>query len=186
MTPAERRFEALVLAHGSRVLAYLVRRTTPAQDAPDVYQDALTTAWRKAHDAPDDPEYALAWLLAIARRTLANHRRAGTRRLAATARLRAELVAAHGIRGDAHELPGGLDEVMQALAGLSDDDREVLTLTYWEGLTAEQVAVVLGARAATVRKRLERARRRAAAAIAAQRTRATGRGRPNDPVDAVV
>ena len=172
MTPAERRFEALVAAHGPRVLAYLTRRTTPVEDAADVYQEALTTAWRKVHDAPGDPDHAIAWLLAIARRTLANHRRSRTRRLAATQRLVDELAAGHGIRdvGRAStDAPGGgdgLDHVHEALAALAPDDREVLTLTYWDGLTCAQVAVVVGVRSATARKRLERARRRVAAELA--------------------
>jgi DNA-directed RNA polymerase specialized sigma24 family protein len=75
MTPAERRFEALATGCGPRVLAYLARRTTPREDAADVYQEVLTTTWRKVHHAPEPDDEALAWMLAIARRTLANHRR---------------------------------------------------------------------------------------------------------------
>jgi RNA polymerase sigma-70 factor (ECF subfamily) len=180
MTPAERRFEELVAGCGRRVLGYLSRRTTPAEDAADVYQETLTTAWRKVHDAPDDPEHQVAWLLAIARRTLANHRRARTRRLAATQRLWAELATGEAARAATEAQPGGpgagsggpgagsgaLDVVHDALAALTVDDREVLTLTYWEGLTCEQVGVVLSVRPATARKRLERARRRVASVLA--------------------
>ena len=46
-TPAERRLEELATAHGARVLAYLTRRTDPPSDAADVFQEVLTTAWRK-------------------------------------------------------------------------------------------------------------------------------------------
>ena len=68
VTPAERRLEAIAIAHGRVVLSYLVRRTTPAEEAADVYQEVLTTAWRKIHAVPDDQDHALAWLLAVARR----------------------------------------------------------------------------------------------------------------------
>lgn len=156
MTPAERRFEEVVRACGPRVLAYLTRRTTPVEDAADVHQETLTVAWRRLHTAPLDESLVLPWLLAIARRTLANHRRARTRRLAATDRLRAELLARPEERGDP-----AADAVRAALDSLDADDRELLTLTYWEGLTGEQVAVALGIRPATARKRLERARHRA-------------------------
>lgn len=170
MTPAELQFEALIDHCGTRVLGYLTRRTTPVEDAADVYQEALTTAWRKVHDAPDDPEHQVAWVLAIARRTLANHRRASTRRLAATQRLRAELAAGGPAGAQPFVAPGEgsgpLDAVHDALAALAPDDREVLTLTYWEGLTCEQVGVVLAVRPATARKRLERARRRVASVLA--------------------
>ncbi|MDU0313876.1 sigma-70 family RNA polymerase sigma factor [Phycicoccus sp. M110.8] len=156
-TPAERRLEELAAAHGPRVLAYLARRTTPAEDAADVLQEVLTTAWRRISDAPDDPDHALAWLLAIARRTLANHRRGQARRHDATARLRAELA------GGRTPLPAddpAVDGVREALGSLAADDREVLALAYWDGLTGEQVAVVLAVSPASARKRLQRARER--------------------------
>jgi RNA polymerase sigma-70 factor (ECF subfamily) len=50
--------------------------------------------------------------------------------------------------------------VVQAMHTLSDDDRELLTLTAWEGLSPAQIAAVMGAEAGTVRVRLHRARRR--------------------------
>lgn len=167
MTRAEAEFEALVRACGARVLAYLCRRLPSAEDAADAYQDTLTTAWRKVHTAPTDPTEALPWLLAVARRTAANHRRASTRRLAATDRLAVELAAGGG--GGVAAL--GVDDtatarVTEVVATLGEDDREVVALTYWDGLTADQVAVVLGVRPATVRKRLERARRRVAVGLA--------------------
>jgi RNA polymerase sigma factor (sigma-70 family) len=162
MTPAERRLESIAITHGPRVLAYLARRTTPVEDAADVYQEVLTTVWRKIHDTPDDPEHRVAWLLSIARRTLANHRRSQARRQSATERLRGELTA---------YAPGGPatdDEprsVRAALMTLGEADREVLALTYWEGLTSDQVATVVGASPSTTRKRLQRARERLAAAL---------------------
>ena len=172
MTPAERRFEALATACGPRVLAYLARRTTPREDAADVYQEVLTIVWRKVHRAPDDDADALPWMLAIARRTLANHRRATGRRLAATDRLRAELLATGPAGGPTAIGSAGhgddrVDDVRTALAGLVEDDREVLLLTYWDGLTSEQVSVVVGAGAAATRKRIQRARERLAGALGA-------------------
>ncbi|MFC8503402.1 RNA polymerase sigma factor [Pedococcus sp. NPDC057267] len=172
-TPGERRLEELAAAHGPRVLAYLARRTTPAEEAADVFQEVLTTAWRRVADAPDDPDHALAWLLAIARRTLANHRRGQARRHDATTRLRAELAAVRGPvhEGDAGGGTGGhaaVDGVRAALLHLGPDDREVLALAYWDGLTGEQVAVVLGTSPASARKRLQRARERLRRALDAE------------------
>jgi RNA polymerase sigma-70 factor (ECF subfamily) len=157
MTPAEERFEAIAIAHGHVILAYLARRTAPDEDASDVYQEVLTTAWRKIHVVPDDSDHALAWLLTVARRALSNHRRSHTRRLAATDRLAAELATSAPAHGESSP---ALDSVRDALASLERDDREILTLTYWEGLTAEQVAIVFGISAPAARKRLQRARDR--------------------------
>lgn len=167
MTPAEERFEAIAIAHGRMVLGYLARRTTPAEEAADVYQEVLTTAWRKIHVVPDDRDHALAWLLAVARRALANHRRSHTRRLAATDRLAAELATSVPAQG---ESPAALDAVREGLASVGDDDREILTLTYWDGLTADQVAAVFGISPTAARKRLQRARER----LSARMTRAKG------------
>ncbi|NNM47313.1 RNA polymerase sigma factor [Knoellia koreensis] len=168
-TPAERRLEELASAHGPRVLAYLARRTDPPADAADVLQEVLTTAWRKIHHAPDDPDHAIAWLLAIARRASANHRRSAHRRHAATQRLRAELAAYPPLAQPTD--PGGYahDDVRTALATLGDGDRELLELTYWDGLTGEQVATVVGASPPATRKRIQRARDRLAAALADER-----------------
>ncbi|MEK8171531.1 sigma factor-like helix-turn-helix DNA-binding protein [Streptomyces sp. M19] len=49
---------------------------------------------------------------------------------------------------------------LQALAGLSDTDRELLTLVAWHGLGPRQAARVLGCSTATFSVRLHRARRR--------------------------
>jgi RNA polymerase sigma-70 factor (ECF subfamily) len=163
VTPAEQRLEALAREHGGRVLAYLSRRTNPAEEAADVYQEALVVAWRRIHTAPEDAAVELGWLLAIARRTLANHRRGRVRRLAATERLRAEVERASVPPA---EEPDEHDAVRAALDRLSPTDREVITLTYWDGLTAEQVATVLEIAPTAVRKRLERARARLGATLA--------------------
>lgn len=180
MTPAERRLEELARVQGPRVLSYLARRTTPREDAADVYQAVLTTTWRKIHKVPestagvDGGDAALGWMLAVARRELANFRRSASRRLAATDRLRGELTAyaaganASGAEGDGH------DSVHDALALLDADDREIVTLTYWDGLTSAQVAAATGLSASAVRKRLERARQRLAGLLASPEAAAVG------------
>jgi len=51
-----------------------------------------------------------------------------------------------------------LQTIRESLEALGADDRELLTLIAWEGLTGVEAAGVLGIRPATARKRLERAR----------------------------
>jgi DNA-directed RNA polymerase specialized sigma24 family protein len=57
---------------------------------------------------------------------------------------------------------GGVEEhgVREALARLTDRDREILLLVEWEGLKTEELAEVLGCRHVTARGRLFRARGR--------------------------
>jgi RNA polymerase sigma-70 factor (ECF subfamily) len=57
--------------------------------------------------------------------------------------------------------------VIRALAQLPDRDRELLMLVAWEGLEPAQLARVLGVSRGTANVRLHRARRRLAAALAA-------------------
>jgi RNA polymerase sigma factor (sigma-70 family) len=159
MTPAEQRLEQLARCHGPQVLAYLARRVTPHEDAAEIFQSVLTTTWRKIHKVPESDAAALCWMLAVARRELANHRRGAARRHAATDRLR-ELVAIGG--HPAYAADPAVDQVGWALEQLDAADREVVTLTYWDGLTSEQIGLVLEASPAAIRKRLERARTRIA------------------------
>lgn len=148
------RLEHLAAQCGPRVLAYLARRTQTSADAADLYQEVLVLAWRRLERIPQDDGEALGWLIATARRCLANHRRSAGRRSAATQRLADSLLVAAASGGRDDDLVGG------ALDRLSADDRELLTLIYWDDLSSEQAAVVLGVAPATVRKRVERARRR--------------------------
>lgn len=154
MSRDERRLEELAEAHGPRVLAYLVRRTNDSADAADVFQAVLVAAWRRLSDVPEDDQAALAWLFGTARRCLANHWRGQTRRLHATERLRGS------IRLATAEVIGPKGGITEALMDLSDADRELLTLVYWEDLTVEQAASVLEITPVAARKRLERARTR--------------------------
>jgi RNA polymerase sigma-70 factor (ECF subfamily) len=132
--------------------------------ADDIVSDVFVVAFRRLDDIPAEP---LPWLLATARRILANHRRAAGRYDAATSQLTALN------RTVWHDDALGGSELIAALAKLSDRDREVLLLVAWEDLDPESAAVVLGCSRATFAVRLHRARRRLAAAMAQ-----TGRAGP--------
>ncbi len=151
------RFEKLYAGHSRAILAFAVRRTTQPDDAADVVAETFLVAWRRLDDVPlgDD---ALLWLYGVARRVVANVRRGARRR----ARLGSRLATAVGEQMvvDPAEVVGAAAVVRQALASLSADDRELLQLTAWEGLTATQIGEVLAMPAPTVRTRLHRARKR--------------------------
>lgn len=150
------RLEALFAQHAGVVRAYALRRIDPAT-ADDVVSEVFVVAFRRLQDIPDD---ALPWLLATARRVLANHRRAAGRRAALTTQLGA--IQAPASRDEI----AGERELLRALASLSDRDREVLLLVAWEELDPVSAAVAVGCSRATFAVRLHRARRRLAAAIA--------------------
>ena len=152
---AEARFDALARAHGPRILGYLARRVDPPADAADLLSETLLVAWRRLDDVPEAPEEAIAWLFGVARRVLANQRRGNRRRSALVDELREHVSGA--VR--APDAAAALD-IRAALRRLPAGDRELLTLTAWDGLTAAQAAAVVGIEPAAARKRLQRARER--------------------------
>jgi RNA polymerase sigma-70 factor (ECF subfamily) len=154
VSPREARFDALARALGPRLLAHLARRVDPPADAADVLAETLIVAWRRLDDVPADERAALVWLLAVARRTAANHRRGRRRRTALVEALRDRVAAATPAPD-----PAALD-LRRALGRLGRDDREILALVAWEGLTAAEAGAVLGLAPGAARKRLQRARER--------------------------
>ncbi len=171
----EERFRRLYRAHGRAVLAYAVRRTADPQDAADVLADTFLVAWRRLEELPSG-DHALLWLYGVARRTLANQRRAEQRRGRLAERLRHELPAALA----AASPPGAPPDraVLHALRELTADEREILLLAGWEQLMPSQIAGALGISGLAARSRLHRARRRLAAGLAAQQAQPTEAASP--------
>ncbi|GAB3989943.1 hypothetical protein GCM10029978_116500 [Actinoallomurus acanthiterrae] len=94
----------------------------------------------------------------MARNILREQYRADVRRKAVDTELR---VWSGDLRtGDVADDVAERSQILAALAALSDDDREVLTLIAWHGLTPREAASVVGCSAATYSVRLHRARRR--------------------------
>jgi len=156
MDTPEERFRVLFAAHFRELLGYALRRVLAAEDAADVVAETMLVAWRRIGEVPDDSTARL-WLYGVARRVLANHRRGEGRRERLGDRLRQHLVAA---TPDVAESVASTNAIRAALARLGDDDRELLGLTVWEGLSPQEVAAVLGLASGTVRARLHRARAR--------------------------
>jgi RNA polymerase sigma-70 factor (ECF subfamily) len=147
------RFEALFRQNADTVLAYATRRSDP-DTAQEVVAETFAVAWRRLDVVPDP---AIAWLLGVARKVLANERRSRSRADALTLRL----VRGSGASSeDTADMVDARLSVQAALDGLPPADREVLELLAWEGLSADQAADVLGCSRATIAVRFHRARRR--------------------------
>ncbi|GGN97506.1 DNA-directed RNA polymerase sigma-70 factor [Actinoplanes lobatus] len=156
-TEQEDRFRRVYAGNFEALLAYALRRVDQPEDAADVVAETFLVAWRRSRELPPDDEIKL-WLYGVARRVLANHHRGGIRRERLGERLRQRLTAIV-TRDPGSEVPQRL-AVQDALSRLAETDREVLTLTVWEGLQPREIAEVVGASAAAVRTRLSRARSR--------------------------
>lgn len=153
-----RRMEALFEEHREAVMAYVTRRARSL--AHDVTSETFLLAWRRLDDVPDEPR---AWLIGVARKTLANHLR-GERRRVMLAR-RATLVW-EPVSDRPDDL--GLDsELMGAFDALAPADREAIALVAWEELSYDEAADVMGCSRGAFAIRLHRARRQIAVALEA-------------------
>ncbi|GAA0925338.1 RNA polymerase sigma factor [Nonomuraea longicatena] len=153
----KQRFAEIYTANYADILAYLRRRADSHDDAADALAETFTIAWRRLDDVPEGHRARL-WLYGVARRVLANGRRADSRR--------SELVERLGLQleqwAESIVVDDDFDAVRAAFRRLSPDDREVLALAGWEGLGSPEIATVLGCSRAAARLRLHRARKRLA------------------------
>ena len=152
---AQAHFSRLYREQGRAILAYALRRVEAAEDAADVVAETFLIAWRRLGEVPVDAGARL-WLYAVARGVIANLHRTERRRTRLGQRLAESLrteLATHPAGGEAAE-------VLRAMTGLGDDDRELLLLVSWEGLSPSEAAKVLGISSLAARSRLHRARRR--------------------------
>lgn len=153
----EQTFERLFRDTRTDLLAYVLRRSRTAEDAADVFAETYLVVWRRL-DAMPVGDQARPWLFGVARNLLlkgATHDRSN---LALVERLASELRAVRAANPPLNR--DRSDGLRAALAALPELDREILTLSAWEGLTPSQIATVVGRPPNVVRVRLHRARAR--------------------------
>lgn len=149
------RFERIYREHFRAVLRFAAARIDPER-AKDVAAETFLVAWRRLDDVPAEPR---PWLLGVARRVIAGQFRSETRREALAARLQ----ATQGRDRERTDLAGAVadrDAVLTAFASLGENDRELLRLVTWDGLSAAEAAEVLAVSRLAFAVRLHRARRR--------------------------
>ena len=167
---AQVRFTELYREQGRAILEYALRRATDPEDAADVVAETFLVAWRRLGEVPIG-DGARLWLYGVARLVLANSARAERRRTRLGQRLaealRTELTAQPEPRGQAAE-------VLRAIGGLGEEDRELILLVSWEELGPGEAARVLGISSPAARSRLHRARCRLKTILSERETAGTG------------
>lgn len=143
----EKRFLAAHTAAHDRIYRYFRRRTDGAATAEDLCAEVFRIVWEKSGHADD---LSVIVLFGVARNVLRNHDRSLSRSAGLIGALRFERV--HGPSAGGSAVRDGIDR-------LSPKEREVLLLTYRDGLTAVEVSHLLNTSAAAVRMRLHRARK---------------------------
>ncbi|WP_328475158.1 sigma-70 family RNA polymerase sigma factor [Actinoplanes sp. NBC_00393] len=153
-------FTALYADNHRRVYAYAVARAGRSL-ADEVVAETFLVAWRRFAQMP--AAVALPWLLGVARNVIRERYRDEERQRA----IAAEMLT---WAADTPDVADGVAEraaVLTALAGLSENDREVLTLTAWDGLAPRAAAQVVNCSTPAFLVRLHRARNRLARAVEA-------------------
>lgn len=143
------RFEDLAAEVYEPIQRY-IRRRVDADAVDDIVSDVMLTLWRRLEYVP--PNARLPWSYGVARRSIANHRRAAGRHLRLVRRVEAEprTPIVFDLALDA--------ELEIALDDLSEGDRDLLHLWAWEQLDPSEIAVALGLTPNAVSIRLHRAK----------------------------
>ena len=145
----------LYAQYGQRLYAYALRLTNDPATAEDVTQNTLVTAWQTAKNFRAEGRL-IAWLLGIVHHTAMKAIRNRANYL--------DDVAEESIREDQpspEEQAQVKDErrwVRQGMQSLSPEHRAVLELIFYQELTLNEVAQVLGVPLGTVKSRLSYAR----------------------------
>ncbi|MGX6604014.1 RNA polymerase sigma factor [Micromonosporaceae bacterium Da 78-11] len=161
-TELTQRFTVLYDAYYSQIYGYAVSRTDH-QRADEIVSDTFMVAWRRFDDMPDPP---LPWLLGVARNVVREQARRSARQESVEADLRTWTSAVEPVATDPADVVTDRAGVLGALQRLSTDDRELLTLVAWHGLSPAEAAEVIGCSTATYSVRLHRARGRLQHAMA--------------------
>lgn len=156
------RFHAVVDRHFDAVAAFLARRVGP-DVAEDLAQEVFVTAFRKRAKFDARYDSARPWLLGIATRAIASHRREERRQLELLQRVATAPVPAEHVRADVDP------DLFAGLTALARRDRDAFLLHVWGDLAYDEVAQALGIPVGTVRSRIHRARRQLTAHLGGAR-----------------
>ncbi|MDQ1594453.1 MAG: hypothetical protein QOH40_1009 [Arthrobacter pascens] len=146
----EHQFALMHSQYFGRVYRYIAYRVNDSAKAEELTADVFRVAWEKASaEAP-----GVGWLLATARNLISNEYRGRQRSQQLTERLEAQarMSAQQGVDTERAA-------VTEALLLLNDKDREILMLSYWDGLTTSELAETLNCSASAAGVRLHRARK---------------------------
>jgi RNA polymerase sigma factor (sigma-70 family) len=152
-------FAVLFDRHFETIYRYVERRA--GRDVADeVSGDVFRIAYERRSRLTALDGSALPWLYGVATNLVHKHWRSESRRLRALARSGGVSEPHDGGSPEARlDAQAAAPRLLNALAGLSRRDRDVVVLVAWDDLSYDEVAVALGIPVGTVRSRLNRARR---------------------------
>lgn len=156
--PRYEEFVRLLVAHESRLRAFLRALLPAAGDVDDVMQETSLVAWRKFARFEPGSNF-MAWAAAIARFEALDHlRRRGRQPLVFSPEV-LDLIASEGM-DESDRLERERTALEHCLAKLSDSQRELLLLSYRPGARFNEVAGQAGRSVQGYYKALQRLRSR--------------------------
>jgi len=148
-------FEILYHRYVRSILGLAQRKLRDRAQAEEVMQEAFTAIWRSAQSYRPERGSAGGWLYTVARNaTVDRIRRNG--RFEAVSEL-PELVSHESGPDELAERSDSAWRVHRALEELNANEREVIELAYWSGLSQSEVASYLGQPLGTVKTRTRNA-----------------------------
>lgn len=162
-------FARVVAEYESRLLRYVARLTGNASSAEDIVQETLVKLARRWRGALEPSPQLQGWLYRVAHNEAMDHERRESRLRALHARQaeeQGEQFAADPAPGDSggHEDLG--DAAADALRGLSDRERELVTLKVYERKSYKEIAEITGLSVGNVGYILHHAMRKLAEKLA--------------------
>lgn len=156
---------ALYDKYAGFLMSLAVRIVRERREAEDLLHDVFLEAWRTAVDYDPTRGRVRTWL-AIRMRSRALDRQKSAR-VSRASSLGGDDPAIEQLASDA-EVEGGPDQqrLRAALGGLSADQRQVVELAYFEGLSCSEIATRTTAPIGTVKSRMAAAMARLRAALA--------------------
>lgn len=141
--------------YGRIVFAVIYRMLASPEAAEEVVQDVFHAVWRRASGYQRERGAVRTWLLSISRNAAIDWRRTRGKRL----EREVELDAAAALRGDSSVeetvlLTLRAERVRDAVRTLPADQRDVLALAFWGGLTQTEIAERTGTPLGTVKSRV--------------------------------
>jgi RNA polymerase sigma factor (sigma-70 family) len=154
-------FGEIFRRHARAVFSICYWRTGDAAMAEDITSVVFLEAWRRRELVVLDQRSALPWLLGVANHTSRNATRSLRRYSQALRRLDGQrFVASDDAVIDRLDAETSLNLVNDVVRALSEQEREIVLLVFWSGLSYEATSVALGVPVGTIRSRVSRTRRK--------------------------
>lgn len=144
-------FEVLYHRYVRSILGLALRKLRDRAEAEEVVQEAFTAVWRSAESYRPERGSAGGWLYTVARNTTVDRMRRNGR-VETTSEL-PELVSPDSSPDELAMRNDAAWRVHRALEELNSNEREVIELAYWSGLSQSEVASYLDQPLGTVKTR---------------------------------